>query len=171
MATNLFNETEFETMRRRTLLAAVGGVLLTGCVSSDGNADDNGTPPSNGEGSDGPTETATPAEVVDPGPCPETWPVVIQNDDQQDHTLSVRITDADSDEVLDRRFDIRSNARSPSTETIETETEVRYEAEYVVEVTFGGETVTEEVEIDCGSLYIIITDEATVEIRPAIEHE
>lgn len=158
-------------MRRRTVLAAAGGVLVTGCVSSDGFGDDDGTATSNGEGPDEPAGTATPAEVVDPGPCPETWPVVIQNDDRQEHTLSVTITDTDGDDVLDRSFDIQSNARSPSAERIETDTEVRYEAEYVVEVTLGEDTVTEAVEIDCGSLYIIITDETTVEIRPAIEHE
>lgn len=148
-------------MNRRHLLTGIGLITsFSGCL------DEGSGPIGNGGREENDTETEEP---IDPGPCPETWPVKLLNHDAEDHVLSVTITDSEGEILLDDRFEVESNSHGTG---VDTGVKVRYRESYDIEVVLNDERSTfENIEVNCGSLYVLVTEDSEIEVKPSVEQE
>ncbi|ELZ94227.1 hypothetical protein C440_11418 [Haloferax mucosum ATCC BAA-1512] len=96
-------------MKRRALLSTLGGSYLTltaGCLSQNGTSGTPSNPQSTTTKSTSPP-TGTGSETKTPEPTRAN--LIVENDDDEEHTLSIRVRNAAGDEgtaILDRSVDV-----------------------------------------------------------------
>jgi hypothetical protein len=131
-------------MNRRTFLTAFVSSLavsVAGCLSGE------------------------PEEEDDEHACTrEKWPVILYNESARRKTIAVTITDSEDQIVFSDTIEV-----DPDTDQftgIELDTEVSYDQSYTFEADLsGGEVVSTETVVNCGNVYIFVTESGEVNIR------
>ena len=96
--------------------------------------------------------------------CRETWNVILYNESDEAKSATITIFDSEREPIFSDTVDI-----DPDTDRstgIELGAGVDYERSYVFEVALSeNESLSEETEINCGNVYIFVTESGELDLR------
>jgi len=131
-------------MNRRTLLTMFSSSLVVsvgGCINRE------------------------PQETDDEHACTrETWAVIVYNESASEKSMTVTFTDAEDQVVFSDTIELEPNIGQFS--GIELDAEVFYDRSYIFEANIpGGDGASTETVVNCGNVYIGVTESGDVKIR------
>lgn len=130
------------TMSRRAFVAASGTTLtvpLVGCLSDE-------------------------EEPTGEHSCPEAWNVILYNEFEEARSVELTILDSEDQVVFSDTVDLDPNTdRSTG---VELDVEVYYDQSYTFEAELSaGDAISNETSINCGDVYIFVTESSELDLR------
>lgn len=106
-----------------------------------------------------------PQETDDEHACTrETWAVIVYNESASEKSMTVTFTDAEDQVVFSDTIELEPNIGQFL--GIELDAEVFYDRSYIFEANIpGGDGASTETVVNCGNVYIGVTESGDVKIR------